>query len=592
MIVWDDWCMAKGYRRVERDQVFLFPPSMRDWLPDGHRVWLVIGAVEAMDTRVFHDRRRLGGAGAAGYDPDMLVTVLVWAYAHQVTSSRRIEQLCQTDVAFRVICAGNLPDHTTIARFRGEFAGAAAVFFAEVLGLCARLGMGKLGVVALDGTKVAASASKSANRTEDRLRTLAEETVAAHAAADAGEDGLFGPGNRGDEVPGDAWSPRSRQERIAAALRSLREEREAAEAQRQAASAAHDQLARDYLDAAAAGTPRLGRPPAGTEVELARRSLDRERACRAAQLAELEGRYAAGQPRRGRPAGIEDYCRVVQAAAALERALARQAAADAGQGSSEGTKDSKDSKDTGRAPVRNITDPDSRLMPVRGGGFIQGYNAQNVVSEDGLIIATTLTRDTGDVAWLTPMIQAAQTAAAFITARRPAGRDGHSGSGSHHDNDSDAWRSAGYQPAEDSSYAGPIGLLLADAGYCSEDNIAADGPPRLIATGKRRDLEKTARHGSGEHTQSGQHTTAMAAALATEDGITAYRHRGHISETPHGDIKHNKGFRQFSLRGHAKTSSEWQFTTATANLFKAITSGHLTHAALGNLTAPASTPAT
>ena len=79
----------------------------------------------------------------------------------------------------------------------------------------------------------------------------------------------------------------------------------------------------------------------------------------------------------------------------------------------------------------------------------------------------------------------------------------------------------------------------------------------------------------------------MAALLQTDDGITGYRHRGHISETPHGDIKHNKAFRQFSLRGLAKTSSEWQFTTATTNLFKAIASGHLTHAALDNLPAPA-----
>jgi hypothetical protein len=153
------------------------------------------------------------------------------------------------------------------------------------------------------------------------------------------------------------------------------------------------------------------------------------------------------------------------------------------------------------------------------------------------------------------------------------------------------WRQAGYQPAEDAGYAGPIGLLLADAGYCSEDNIAAPGPARLIATGKRAELEQAARDGSGG-TQAGPHTAAMAALLQTDDGITAYRHRGHISETPHGDIKHNKAFRQFSLRGLAKTSSEWQFTAATTNLIKAITSGHLTHAALNDLAAPASSPAT
>jgi hypothetical protein len=232
--------------------------------------------------------------------------------------------------------------------------------------------------------------------------------------------------------------------------------------------------------------------------------------------------------------------------------------------------------------------PNWRRPSPGGGGFIQGYNAQNVVSEDGLIIATTLTNTTGDATWLKPMMAAAQAAAAHITAARPARNDDSPGDGG------DAWRSAGYTPpaedsgAEDSQYAGPIGLLLADAGYCSDDNIAAPGPPRLIATGKRRDLEKTARGSSspGRHTPAREHTAAMAALLATDDGITAYRHRGHISETPHGDIKHNKRFRQFSVRGLTRTSSEWQFTTATANLFKAIASGSLTHAALDNLASP------
>src|SRR5579862_6059222 len=99
--------MAKGYRPVDRVQAFLFPPDMRQWLPEGHPVWLVIGAVGQMDTGAFHALRKTGGAGTAGYDPDMLLTVLVWAYAHKVTSSREMERRCQADVAFRVICAGN-----------------------------------------------------------------------------------------------------------------------------------------------------------------------------------------------------------------------------------------------------------------------------------------------------------------------------------------------------------------------------------------------------------------------------------------------------------------------------------------------------
>ena len=87
--------MAKGYRPVDRDQVFLFPPDMREWLPPDHPVWLLIRVVEGhLDTSALHTARRTGGAGAPGYDPDMLVTVLVWAYAQGVTSSRRMEQLC------------------------------------------------------------------------------------------------------------------------------------------------------------------------------------------------------------------------------------------------------------------------------------------------------------------------------------------------------------------------------------------------------------------------------------------------------------------------------------------------------------------
>ena len=162
--------MAKGYRPVERDQPFLLPPDMREWLPDDHAVWLVIEAVGTLDTRAAHAHRRTGGAGTAGYDPDLLLTLLIWAYANKVTSSRRIEALCRTDVAFRVACAGQAPDHVTIARFRQRFPDLAGELFTQVLVLCARLGMGRVGTVALDGTKIAAAASKDANRTEKTLR--------------------------------------------------------------------------------------------------------------------------------------------------------------------------------------------------------------------------------------------------------------------------------------------------------------------------------------------------------------------------------------------------------------------------------------
>jgi transposase len=521
--------MAKGYRGVDRDQPFLLPPDMRRWLPEGHPVWLVIEAVSLLDTSVFHARRKTGGAGAAGYDPDMLVAVLVWAYANGVTSSRRIERLCGQDVAFRVICAGNLPDHVTVARFRQQFADTAAVLFAQVLVLCARLGMGQVGTVAVDGTKIAASASKDANRTEAGLRKLAAELAARHAETDAEEDALFGAG-RGDDDPGD---PHTRRERVAAALASLEAERE----RREAEQAADRARAAQAVQAARAGAPVTGKPPAGSEVALAEQALARARAEHQARAAAWHAAAAAGRRPRGKPpVPTEDYTRVRAARKRLERAQAREAARQAAAAERDRQK---------ALPVRNVTDPGSRLMPVRGGGFIQGYNAQNVASSDGLIIATRLTADTADTRWYEPMISGAAAAIAAASGAQ-------------------------------------IGLVLADAGYLSEANLTCDGPDRLIATGKRRDLEQRARDaaGAGGGHDPGGAIAAMAARLATPDGIAAYRQRGRIAETPHGRIKHNMRLRQLSVRGIRKAAGEWTFACAVHNLMMAITSGHLTTPAL------------
>ena len=529
--------MAKGYRPVLRDQPFLLPPDMREWLPAGHAVWLVIRAVEGhLDTSAFHAARRTGGAGAAGYDPDMLVTLLVWAYANGVTSSRRIEAACAADVSFRVICAGGAPDHVTIARFRAGFGGAVEALFAGVLALCARLGMGALGTVALDGMKIAANASVAANRTEERLRKLAADAVAAHVAADAAEDELFGEGRRGDEVPPGAADPGSRDARIGRALAEL-------EAEREAARAAREQQAREYL---AAGGRARGVPPQQVAVAAAAARLERARAARAAQIAGLEKRAAgpgAAGRRRDRPrAGIEDYCLVKAAREALAAAQARGAAAERQAARQQGQR---------KGPVRNITDPDSRLMPVRGGGFIQGYNAQNVTSSDGLIIATRLTGDTADTRWYQPMTAAAQHAAAVIAANPPAG-PGHAA-------------------------GGRIGLVLADAGYLSQDNLTSPGPDRLIAAGKRRDARRPGPQRSrGGQPWTSPAITAMIARLATPQGSAAYRQRSHIAETPHGQIKHNMGIRRLAMRGKPKAAAEWTFITTVHNLFKAISSGHLT----------------
>ena len=208
-------------------------------------------------------------------------------------------------------------------------------------------------------------------------------------------------------------------------------------------------------------------------------------------------------------------------------------------------------------------------MPVRGGGFIQGYNTQNMTSRDGLIIATELTDEQADCPWFEPMLAKAQDAAALIAVHRPPASPGEGSGGSpgHHG----------------------IELALADAGYCSEANLTCPGPDRLIATGKGRDLEHAARDlGSDGPDWGGPAIQAMRERLATPEGIAAYRHRGHIAETPHGHIKHNTGFRQLSVRGKRKAAAEWTFAAAVHNLFKALSAGKLTSQAL---TALARTPA-
>ena len=162
-----------------------------EWLPADHLVWFVIEAVDRLDTSAFHRHAKLGGVGRRGYDPQMLLTLLVYAMAHGESSSRQIERLCHSDVAFRIICAQDAPDHTVLARFRKRHQQALTDLLTQSLELAAELGMVSLGVVAFDGTKIAGNASRDANRSQGHLRKLAEEYLREVAATDEAEDALL-----------------------------------------------------------------------------------------------------------------------------------------------------------------------------------------------------------------------------------------------------------------------------------------------------------------------------------------------------------------------------------------------------------------
>src|SRR4051812_35846923 len=151
--------MGPNFLECARDQVLLLPPSLREWLPPGHLAWFVIDAVERLDLTAFYRSYRLDGQGRPAHEPAMMVALLLYSYAVGERSSRRIERRCVEDVATRVICANRAPDHTTIARFRQRHEDALAELFGEVLWLCAEAGLVRVGVIAVDGTKVQANAS-------------------------------------------------------------------------------------------------------------------------------------------------------------------------------------------------------------------------------------------------------------------------------------------------------------------------------------------------------------------------------------------------------------------------------------------------
>ena len=173
---------------------------MADWLPEDHLAWFVLDAVEEMDLRAFYGDYRQDGWGGAAHDPATMVALLLYAYCVGVRSSRQIERACHHDVAFRVICGGLLPDHTTISRFRQRHEEALKTIFTASLRLCAKTGMAGVGLVALDGTKLAAPASMQANVTKDTIDAAVEKMFAKAKDIDEAGNATFGE-TRGDEPP-------------------------------------------------------------------------------------------------------------------------------------------------------------------------------------------------------------------------------------------------------------------------------------------------------------------------------------------------------------------------------------------------------
>ncbi|WP_305852974.1 transposase [Georgenia sp. TF02-10] len=519
-------------------------------------MWFLIAAVERMDTTAFHAKARLGGVGRRGYDPEMLLTLFVYAMAQGESSSRRIERLCHTDVAFRVICAQDVPDHTVLARFRQRHEEALTGLLTESLVLAAELGMLSMGVVALDGTKIQASASRGANRSEATLRKMAEDYVGRVGATDAEEDALFGPDKRGDELPEAVTDRTDRGGRIQRALdvitarrtkteaeekkKAERAQKRAAarkvEAEAEAARAAERaekylaarrkaeaeaaktaeraektvERAEEYQSAQAEGAPLCGHPPKGVDpVGVARARWERARAQAAARYEAYQGDLAAGVVRRGRPPlPPDEHCRVRRAWVAYQAALAARGLVTAGQDTAGGT-------DQDRAPGAGAgnatgagTEQTADAGQAPGAGTEQAADAEKVGAGAAAQAGGPAGENAGEKVYANltdPDSRLMKTRDGWVqgmNCQTSTSEDVFILTARATQDTTDVRQFLPTKDAVETTLATiaertgrtdlTIGTMLADAGYDSNENLTAPGPDRLIADSKRRRLSARA----------------------------------------------------------------------------------------------------
>jgi transposase len=505
--------MPPNFIECDREQAFLMPPSLRDWVPEDHLVWTILAAVEEMDLSGFYADYRSDGHGRPAYDPKMVVALLLYAYARGNRSSRGIERECQEDVAYRVICANRVPDHSTIADFRRRHEAALAELFTAVLWLCRRAGLVRVGVVAIDGTKVHANASRTANRGYERI---AREILAEAAETDRREDELYGEA-RGDELPERLRTSAGRR----AALRQAREELERERATERAAGGADEapEGVAAELDPERFVTRAHGRR---AWLREGRRALEERRAVEARPIPRSRAARLAESARR-----LEEELEVEhQANAAYEAWRERGTARDGTRRMAPGSTKPYRPPELPAGQV-NTTDPDSRLVKTVGQQAIQGYNAQAAVNEQQIVVAAEVTLESPDFGHLEPMVDAAQRELARAGSESPE-------------------------------------VVLADAGYWHKrqmENVVGRGIQVLIPPDSG--LRESARPG-----WDGGLYAFMRRVLSTDPGKALYRKRHATIEPVFGQMKFNRRLDRFLRRGRSAVRSEWRLFGASHNLLK------------------------
>ncbi|MFL5875957.1 MAG: transposase [Solirubrobacteraceae bacterium] len=465
-------------------------------------------------TLLLVDRRRAGGPNEPGYEPSLMVALVLYAFATRVRSSRAIERHCRQDVAYRVITGNLIPDHATIARFICRHEHALADLFGDVLKLCDRAGLVKPGVVSIDGTRIAGNASPEVNHTFDQI---AREVLAEVRATDEAEDEEFGEA-RGDELPEQLRSEEGRREFFRQARQQTRREQERPEPGGEPEAEAADEVSLE-LDA----NNIVGRGRGGRDAWLreGKRQLEQHRWERPDAIS------------RGRPG------RLLLAAERL------QSDHDVECRSNEAYEDyraqgrMRDGRRFGRPPNPhrppelpagkvNTTDPDSRPIPI-GFGFVQGYTAQAAVNEDQIVLAAEITNTSTDFSQLAPMVTAT------LDELERAGSD---------------------QRPE---------AVAADAGYWNEQHmdevVANKHIPVLVAPDKGT-------RSTPKRWLSSKRAAWMRSVLGSDHGHDRYRKRKQTVEPLFGNTKHNNGVYRFHRRGRTKVRLEWRLLMMTHNLNK------------------------
>jgi transposase len=268
--------MGQNFYPDAINQTLLFPPSLHDWLPDGHLARFLADVVAALDlSSIYKSYQEKDGRGQAAYAPEMMVRLLLYGYATGVYSSRKIQTRTFEDIAFRYLSGDQHPDHATIAEFRKRHLDALSGLFTQALLLCAEAGLVKLGHVSIDGAKIKANASKHKamsykrmNETEARLKQEIDALLAEAEKIDAEEDALHGKDRHGDELPAELQRRESRLQKIREAKAALEQDAEEKAAQKRAE--VEQKLAERDEEEKRTGKKKRGRKPTPPDPEQAK----------------------------------------------------------------------------------------------------------------------------------------------------------------------------------------------------------------------------------------------------------------------------------------------------------------------------------